>query len=711
MIAWRGRERIPASPSLQAEIFAGGFHSKQRRGEISHAVLALVGTIVGGGSLSIPWAIDKCGFALGIGLLVLFAAVSGLSVHLLLSAARRHGGLHSYDEVLRVAAGRWAEAVTILSVVLTTFLTLVANQLLLRQLLAPLAALVLSRTLTRWEAVALGCSAVALVVPLTFLSSLNSLRHVGLLSVTAVCTLVVLVIVNAGMCDPADYHNAGGHLHDDGGHLHLHDDDEGGWIAPGSPWDILSALPVFVCTYLCSFSALPIDVELRAPSRRRMNQSHTLCNKSQCIERSVHHSSCCTVCATGMNLYLKLAFGTSLVLYAAVGTAGIAYGRCRRKPIPSNLLNLFDAGDPSASVMRGLLSLVLLMSLPLICLPCRTMLHQLALLLAAACRPASGADDAGSSAHHSTASLPAASGSRDFRRSSLGAADLPFMTSFGEASPTNDGLRSTSPVGFLCSSGVSVPLSRSPDPPRPILPNLPPASLILPTSTSSLPHSATPACAPAGGSCNDLHARLLPASGVAASSSASWVTPAAATTHSAPSLARPIALPAAAVRAAPARGAGAAADAAAALAPPPPTFEATHAPNGCRLSHHASNGTLPSVASHADELSAATGGASGALGLGPRVLSSVAIMGLSMGLAAVLDEVTTVWGFLGSTAAVLLGLTFPCLAYVQLRQTPTTRASTVGQRKALAWVIVVGSLALIPACLLVATANVVQKQQ
>ena len=87
--------------------------------------------------------------------------------------------------------------------------------------------------------------------------------------------------------------------------------------------------------------------------------------------------------------------------------------------------------------------------------------------------------------------------------------------------------------------------------------------------------------------------------------------------------------------------------------------------------------------------------------MGPRVLSSVAIMGLSMGLAAVLDEVTTVWGFLGSTAAVLLGLTFPCFAYVQLRQTPTTRASTVGQRKALAWVIVVGSLALIPACLLV----------
>ncbi len=66
-----------------------------------------------------------------------------------------------------------------------------------------------------------------------------------------------------------------------------------------------------------------------------------------------------------------------------------------------------------------------------------------------------------------------------------------------------------------------------------------------------------------------------------------------------------------------------------------------------------------------------------------------------------------VWGFLGSTAAVLLGLTFPCVAYVRLRRTPSTRESSVPQRKAVAWLIIVGSVLVIPACLVVATSEAI----
>ena len=173
----RPRRNIRHCASEQADIFAGGFHSKSRRGEVSHAVLSLVGTIVGGGSLSIPWAVNQAGFAMGLGLLVVAAFISCISVHFLLGSARRYGGLRSYDHVLLVAAGRPGQIATILSVVLTTFLTLVANQLLLRQLLSPLAGQILHRELTHWEAVGLGCGAVTLVVPLTFCA-----RHVTLAS-------------------------------------------------------------------------------------------------------------------------------------------------------------------------------------------------------------------------------------------------------------------------------------------------------------------------------------------------------------------------------------------------------------------------------------------------------------------------------------------------------------------------------------------------
>ena len=90
-----------------------------------------------------------------------------------------------------------------------------------------------------------------------------------------------------------------------------------------------------------------------------------------------------------------------------------------------------------------------------------------------------------------------------------------------------------------------------------------------------------------------------------------------------------------------------------------------------------------------------------------RILSSLGIMLASMGLAMTVDDVSVVWGFIGSTAAILLGFTFPCVAYIRLRQTPSTRATSVRQRKVVAWFITILSLLLIPTCLTVTTVELV----
>ena len=79
-----------------------------------------------------------------------------------------------------------------------------------------------------------------------------------------------------------------------------------------------------------------------------------------------------------------------------------------------------------------------------------------------------------------------------------------------------------------------------------------------------------------------------------------------------------------------------------------------------------------------------------------RVLYSSALMGTSIVTAATLRDVTTVWGLLGSTAAVLLALVFPSLAYIWLRETPTSRPSTVFRRKLVACSIVGLGLLVIP---------------
>ena len=115
----------------------------------------------------------------------------------------------------------------------------------------------------------------------------------------------------------------------------------------GSLAGILRSLPVFVCIYICSFSALPLDIELRKPSRWRM-----------------------TTMVVG-------AFAIAFALYLVAGLSGLAYGACTSQAVPSNVLAMFKRGDGLASLLRVLLSVVLLLSLPLICLPCRNMIQQL----------------------------------------------------------------------------------------------------------------------------------------------------------------------------------------------------------------------------------------------------------------------------------------------------------------------------------------------
>ena len=58
--------------------FYGGFSSQGRHSEVWHAVVALVATIVGGGSLSVPWAVAKSGFAMGLALLSLSAGTCAI---------------------------------------------------------------------------------------------------------------------------------------------------------------------------------------------------------------------------------------------------------------------------------------------------------------------------------------------------------------------------------------------------------------------------------------------------------------------------------------------------------------------------------------------------------------------------------------------------------------------------------------------------------
>jgi amino acid permease len=116
------------------------FSSHTRQGSVYGGVMNLVGTIIGGGTLSLPWAFRQSGVLIGLIVLGLSAISCDVSIYFLLSAARRSGGMRTYDEVVDAAFGRPGKLMALWSVVLTCFFSIVAYGVLLRGLISPLLA-------------------------------------------------------------------------------------------------------------------------------------------------------------------------------------------------------------------------------------------------------------------------------------------------------------------------------------------------------------------------------------------------------------------------------------------------------------------------------------------------------------------------------------------------------------------------------------------
>ena len=98
--------------------------------------------------------------------------------------------------------------------------------------------------------------------------------------------------------------------------------------------------------------------------------------------------------------------------------------------------------------------------------------------------------------------------------------------------------------------------------------------------------------------------------------------------------------------------------------------------------------------------------------LGTRVVLSMCIMSAALLCTANVEDVSVVWGFLGSTCGIMLSYVLPAASYLLLRRTPQSaekrssdggdtraKASSVPRRKLAALLLVVIGLALIPTCL------------
>ena len=223
----------------------------------------LVATIVGGGVLSLPLAFAKVGVVVATGMMVFSAIITDFSLYLLCCCARRTGST-TYIDVVRCAFGPIAELC--ITGILWTYLSgvLIAFNVLLRGIFAPLARDFVS-TYTSINLNAEGnfdtfvlLIILLLVLPLTLKRNLYALRHVCYVGFTSVCVIAISIGVRAYQRNTSNHSEQ----------LDLSNTSSGlaGLVGIDmqikyftTDWtDVLFAFPIIVLAFLCSFNMVEV---------------------------------------------------------------------------------------------------------------------------------------------------------------------------------------------------------------------------------------------------------------------------------------------------------------------------------------------------------------------------------------------------------------------------------------------------------------------
>ncbi|KAG5190245.1 transmembrane amino acid transporter protein-domain-containing protein [Tribonema minus] len=317
-------------PQSQEELFFPfSFHSEMRVGSVTGAVLNLISTVLGGGVLSLPFALQRAGLIPGLALLVLTALASDFSVYILVSCSRRSGA-QSFEEVAEKAFGPRAKRWGMALIICVTYLPLIAYIILMRDLVAPVVELYVlgGATMSRGARNLLAAALVAAVFPVCLVERLHGLRAACLVSIASITMLAVAIITRAAQCVGAAPRGA---LR---GAVNL-------WPRDGAS-GALQSVPIWICAFVCHFNVLPVHGALARPTRRRLH-------------RTVHFT-----------------MGLVAAFYAAIGVAGYLYAACvGALGASDNILAAFDPADGLVNAGRLGLVVTIMLSFPLLVVPCR----------------------------------------------------------------------------------------------------------------------------------------------------------------------------------------------------------------------------------------------------------------------------------------------------------------------------------------------------
>lgn len=281
----------------------------------------ITNSLLGGGTLSLPYVFAKCGVVTATTLLLLTASLTIFSLHIICTLSEKYG-CSTYSEVIERTLGRRAKLTATYCLVLTLLLAIIAYLVLLRDVASEVFEyfMPLHYSLTPHPLVenTIITSLVVLVYPLMTADSLHALRY------SSYCGTTCIVLLLVCMCSKALYRVSDEGMPSEVVYYYT------------TPSDILTALPITFIAYMCHFNINAVYCDLKRPQ------------DIQCVVSS--------------------AVSSAAVFFIVFGVAGYV---CASGATADNILKNFDSRDPVVMVARMGLTVTLMSQLPMMVVPCR----------------------------------------------------------------------------------------------------------------------------------------------------------------------------------------------------------------------------------------------------------------------------------------------------------------------------------------------------
>eukprot|EP00501_MAST-03F_sp_TOSAG23-6_P002246 GSMAST32.ASY1.ANO1.2346.1 assembled CDS len=235
-----------------------------RKGSIRGSVFNLCSATLGAGCLALPNTFRECGICLGLGLLIVSVIATIYSIRLMLYV-RRVTKLKSYEELTVFMFGKIMGVIVELNIIIFCFGTSAAYIKTVNDMGKTIVVMHPNKDnhlLTNEQCGTLTLATVffwlLIMLPLSFVEKMNSLRYTSLIGVLSIIYVVMATVVHS-IGDFSHNHSFG----DTQPEIH-------GWGR--LDWDIFKAMPIMMFAFTCQVNVFQIQNELERPSERRMNK-------------------------------------------------------------------------------------------------------------------------------------------------------------------------------------------------------------------------------------------------------------------------------------------------------------------------------------------------------------------------------------------------------------------------------------------------------